>query len=140
MCKSVLLKLGAGVVVMVLLCGCAAFGKGPSDEELIGRMLDTWKAAAEKQDLDAQMALFSENFEGEQGGKAELKQFMLEAKDMGYLDDMAVIVDDVELKIEGTTATAYPLTVETAMGEATIGLELTKEAGGWMITGMEMEY
>jgi len=138
--KSALLKVGAGVVVMALVCGCASLGQGPSDEELIGRMLDTWKAAAEAQDLDAQMALFSENFEGEQGGKDELKEFMLEAKDMGYLDDMKVIVDDVELKIDGTTATAYPLMIETAMGGATVGLELTKEAGGWMITGMEMEY
>jgi len=140
MSKSALLKLGACVVVMALVCGCAAFGKGPSDEELIEGMLDKWKAAGEAQDIDAQMALFSEDFEGEQGGKDDLKEFMLEAKDMGYLDDMEVIVDDVELKIEGTTATAYPLIIETGMGSATIGLELTKEAGGWMVTGMDMEY
>ena len=138
--KSVLLKVGAGVVVMVLVCGCAAFGKGPSDEELIEGMLDKWKAAGEAQDLDAQMALISEDFEGEQGGKDDLKEFLLEAKDMGYLDDMEVIVDDVELKIDGTTATAYPLIIETGMGSATIGLELKKEAGGWMVTGMDMEY
>jgi len=138
--KSTLLKLGAGLVATVLVCGCAAFGKGPSDEELIGRMLEKWKASGEAQDIDGQMALLSENFEGEQGGRDELKEFMLEAKDMGYLDDMKVILEEVEVKIEGTTATAYPLTIETAMGEATIGLELTKEAGGWMITGMEMEY
>ena len=140
MCKSALLRLSAGVVVIALVCGCATFGKGPSDEELIEGMLDTWKAAAEAQDIDAQMGLFSENFEGEQGGKDELKEFLLEAKDMGYLDDMEVIVDDVELKIDGTAATAYPLVIETAMGSATVGLELTKEAGGWMVTGMEMEY
>ena len=138
--KSALLKLGAGIVAMALVCGCAALGKGPSDEELIGRLLENWKSAGEAQDLDAQMALISENFEGEQGGKDELKEFMLEAKDMGYLDDMEVIVDDVEVKIDGTSATAYPMIIETGMGEATIGLELTKEAGGWMVTGMEMEY
>ena len=138
--KSALLKVGAGLLVMVLVCGCAAFGKGPSDEELIGRLLEAWKAAGEAQDIDGQMALFSENFEGEQGDKEGMKGFMLEAKDMGYLDDMKVIIEDVEVKTEGTTATAYPLTIETAMGEAIIGLELTKEAGGWMITGMEMEY
>jgi hypothetical protein len=138
--KSTLLKVSAGVVVMVLVCGCAAIGKGPSDEELIGRLLETWKATGEAQDIDGQMALISENFEGEQGGKDELKEFMLEAKDMGYLEDMKINLDDVEVKIDGTTATAYPMIIETAMGEATIGLELTKEAGGWMVTGMEMEY
>lgn len=138
--KSALLKLGAGVVVMALVCGCAAMGKGPSDEELIGRLLETWKATGEAQDIDGQMALISENFEGEQGGKDELKEFMLEAKDMGYLEDMKVILEEAEVKIEGATATAYPMIIETGMGEATIGLQLTKEAGGWMVTGMEMEY
>jgi len=138
--KSVLLKVGMGVLAVAFVCGCAAMGKGPTDEELITALLGKYKATGEAQDIEGSMALFSDKFEGEQGGKDDMKEFMLEAKDMGYLDDMEVILDDAEITIDGETATVYPMEVETAMGGAILELTLTKESSGWMITAMEMEY
>jgi hypothetical protein len=137
--KSVLLKLGMGILAVAFVCGCAAMGKGPTDEELITALLGKYKATGEAQDIEGSIALFSDKFEGEQGDKDDMKEFMLEAKEMGYLDDMEVILEDAEITIDGDTATVYPLEVETAMGAATLGLTLTKEPSGWMITGMEME-
>jgi len=138
--KSALLGVCAGIAAVVLVCGCAGTGRGPSDEELIRNVLGKWKAAAEALDIEAQMALCSESLESDWGDKEATKEFMLDAKDMGYLDDMEVITDEAEITIDGNVATVYPLEVQTAMGGATVGLTLTKEAGGWIITELESEY
>jgi len=138
--KSIIMRFSVGIVVAMVVCGCAAFGKGPSDEELIGAVLEKWKAATVAQDIEAQTALLSENFEGSEGDKAETKAFMQQVKDMGYLDDAEVTLEEAEITIEGDTATVYPIEIVTAMGMATVELELTKEDTGWMITGMELLY
>ena len=138
--KSDFLKLAVGMVVVMLVCGCAAFGKGPSDEELIGTLLEQWKAAVIAQDIDAQMALLSDNFEGSEGDKEETREFMLQVKEMGYLEDAQVLLEEAELTIEGNTATVSPIEIETAMGMATADLTLTKETTGWIITGMDLVY
>ena len=138
--KSIVMKYGIGVVAAMVVCGCAAFGKGPSDEEMIGALLEKWKAATVAQDIDAQTALLSENFEGSEGDKAETKAFMQQVKDMGYLEDAEVLLEGAELTIEGDTATVYPIEIVTAMGTATVELKFTKEDTGWMITGMDLLY
>ena len=113
--------------------------QAPTDEQLLGDLLEQWKTAAIAQDIDALMALFSENYEGSQGDKYDTKLFLLEGKDMGYLDDMEVVLDSTEITIEGATATAYPLELTTAMSKFTIKLTLTKESSGWLITSMDVE-
>ena len=42
-------------------------------------------------------------------------------------------------EIEEGSATVYPIDFASAAGEVTMELTLTKEAGGWLITGMEIE-
>jgi len=85
------------------------------------------------------MDLFSEDYAGSEGDKYDTKLFLLEGKDMGYLDDMEVVLDSTEITIEGGTATAYPLELKTAMSEFTIKLTFTKESSGWLITSMDIE-
>jgi len=103
--KSALLGVCAGIAAGVVVCGCAGTGRGPSDEELIRNVLGKWKAAAEALDIEAQMALCSESLESDWGDKEATKEFMLDAKDMGYLDDMEVITDEAEITIDGNVAT-----------------------------------
>jgi ketosteroid isomerase-like protein len=132
--------LRVGVVALMLISGCAGFDRGPSDEELIRAVIEKWKAAAVAQDIDAQMTLLSESFQGSQGSKAETRGFMLQVKEMGYLEDTEVLLEEAEITIEGDAATAYPIGIETAMGTATVELRLTREAAGWAITGMNLVY
>jgi len=84
--------------------------------------------------------LLSENFEGSEGDKEETREFMLQVKEMGYLEDAQVLLEEAELTIEGNTATVSPIEIETAMGMATADLTLTKETTGWIITGMDLVY
>ncbi len=128
------------IVAVALMCGCAGLGKGPSDEELIAGTVGTWKAGMIEQDVDKVMAAFSEDFSNyEVPDKDSMREFFEGVIDMGYLEDAEVILEDAETEIDENTATVYPIDVSTAAGSVTIELTLTKEEGGWLITGMEIE-
>ena len=119
-----------------MLTACSMAG-GPSDEEMIAEVLAKWAEAGVAQDLDGMMVLYSEDFQNyEFGDKAGWKSFVQDAIDMGYLEDAEVDLEDAKTTIEGDTATVYPIEMTAAFGSATIELVLTKEADGWMITGM----
>lgn len=93
---------------------------------------------AEK-DLATAMTAVSENFEHyEYGSKAELKSFLEEAIQAGYIDDLKIITDDAEVKIEGDKAVLYPIDVEGLFGSFTLELTGQKEDGKWMVTSMDI--
>jgi len=131
-------SLYAVAAVALLVCGCAMFGRGPSDEELIGNTLAEWKAGLVEEDLDRFMATFSEDFSSSQGGgKAELGDFIGGAMEQGYLEDVEVNVEDAEIKIEGDTATASPVELDGIFGVMVFELALKKENGTWRIVSIE---
>ncbi len=93
---------------------------------------------AEK-DLTTAMTAVSENFEHyEYGSKVELKSFLEEAIQAGYIDDLKIITDDTEVKIEGDKAVLYPIDVEGLFGSFTLELTGQKEDGKWMVTSMDI--
>ena len=103
-------------------------------------VIDSWKVGMVELNIDKLMATYSESFETSQvPDKDSLSQFLEGAMESGYLDDVEVILDDTETEIDGETATVYPIDIVSAAGEVSIELTLTKEEGGWMITGMEIE-
>jgi len=115
-------------------------GKGPSDEELIQKQLVTWKTAMEAKDVEKVMTVYSESFSNDQmATKAKLKEFFLNAIDMGYLEGAQANIEQAKKTIEGTTAKVYPIDFSSDAGQVTIELTLTKEKTGWLITGMNIE-
>lgn len=128
------------LAAVLMLCGCATGGKGPTDEEQIKGLVEGWKAAMVAQDIEKIMVAFSEKFTHyEAPDKAAMKDFIQSAIDMGYLEDAEINLDEMQVTIEGTTATVYPLSLSSAAGEVTLELTLTKEESGWHITGMDIE-
>jgi len=124
---------------MALAAGCAGRG-GPSDEDLIIGQVEAWKAGLVAHDIAQIMAPFSEKFAHyETGDKAGLQDFMEGAIDMGYLDDVEVFHEEAEITIEDGVATVYPIDLSSSAGSVTIEFTLTKEDGGWMMTGMDIE-
>lgn len=134
--KSLIAKLGAGVLVAVLLCGCQM---GPSDEKLISTTMANWKAAVIVQDLDKIMEVYSENYVSAEGSDKEAtREFMESIIDEGYLDDIEVDLENAETTIEGDKADVYPIEVTGAAGETiTLGFTLQKEDGDWLIVSSE---
>ena len=90
-------------------------------------------------DLDQALSAISEKFEHyEYGDKEELKFFLDQAILMGYLDDLKIVTDDTEVKIEGDKAVIYPIDVEGLFGSFTLELTAEKENGKWMVTSLDV--
>jgi len=111
--------------------------KEPKDAvmEIIKKYTDATAA----QDVDAMMALVSDDFENYQfGDKEGLKVFMEDAKAQGYLEDLEVEMGDAEIEWEDDTAIVYPIDVFGNFGTVTFEYIISKQDdGSWKITGME---
>ncbi|HOZ48700.1 MAG TPA: nuclear transport factor 2 family protein [Candidatus Hydrogenedentes bacterium] len=128
------------VLAAVVLCGCAMFAGGPSDEELITAKLDAWKAGFVAKDIDAILAVYSDKFTHyEVSDKDGLREFLEGAVDMGYLEDIEVNAEEAEITIDGESAVVYPIDLSSAAGSVTIELTFTKEGDDWMVSTMDIE-
>jgi len=114
--------------------------EAPTDEKGIAGALERWKDVLIAQDVDKILAGVSEHFTSyDAPDKDALREFVENSIAMGYLDDAEVFLEDAETEIDGSTATVYPIDLSTAAGDVTIEFTLTKEEGGWLLTGMEIE-
>jgi len=135
--KSLIPKLGAGVLVAVLLCGCQM---GSSDEKLISTTMANWKAALMAQELDKFMDSYSEDYESDRGfGKEEIRGFMERGIDEGFLDDIEVDIEGAEIAIEGDKAQVAPVVWTGERGQMTMEFTLQKEGDTWRIVNSKRE-
>lgn len=122
------------------VAGCQTGAKGPSDEELVTSATDTFMKALVAKNPDAAITVVSPDFSHADAGDREgLRRFIADAVDSGYLDDAEADFSGVEYTLEADKARAYPIVINSAAGSATMGVELTKKDGAWMITGLEIE-
>jgi len=132
-------------VAVVLAAGCASTGgtakaKGPSDAELLNKVVADWKAAGVAKSLDGLLACYSDSFQHyEYGDKAGLQQFLKDAISMGYLEGAEIDSSQGKLTIEKDAATFAPIDLKASFGEAGITLNFKKEAAGWKIVAMDVE-
>ena len=125
-------------MVAVMVAGCATTG-GNKDQKSVDKTLADWKAAAEKQDIDGMLAAYSEEFKSEQGGgKAELKGFLTNVKEQGYLEGAKADLTKAQTKIEKDTATVGPIDLSSNAGAVTLALTLKKDPDKvWRIVATE---
>jgi len=136
--RSTVTKLGASVLALLLVCGCATFAKGPSDEELINATIAQWSEGLAAEDAEKVMATYSEDFESaDMPDKESMAELIEMAIDQGFLEDVEVITDEAETVIEGTQATYGPVELSGAMGSMMFDFTLQKEAGAWLIISVE---
>jgi len=129
-----------GVVIVALALGCQSAPKGPTDEELVAGAVTAWQEALTAKDMDALMALYSENYVGQQGeGKAGVRTFLEQAAAMGYLDGLQIDTTGAETSIEEGTASVGPVVISGAMGAMNFTMKLAKEEAGWLIVGGEQQ-
>jgi len=133
-------KPAVGVVLAALLWACSTGGPStPTDEELIARQLETLKAGVLNKDIDAIKDTISEDFYHPGMGDKDAALDLIKAgMDMGLVDNGEIDLSGVEIKIDGKTATAYPIDVSSpAGGGDTVQFQLRKEDGVWRIVGGE---
>jgi hypothetical protein len=111
--------------------------------EALSTMLPKVLEAAKAEDLDAIMNLISKDFhQSDVGGKDDLRPFLENIIDMGYVemyaDEIEIITDDAELELDGDEASIYPIDIESPMGGVTIEILGKLEDGQWKVTGVEV--
>jgi len=133
-----------GMAAVLVTSGCATSGRGLSDTDQIGALLEEWEEAVLAVDADRIMATHSENFahdgyEYDAEDKAGLREYIEDSIAQGNFDDVEVDMENAEIAIEEGVATVYPIGYTNWEGSITIGLTLTKERAGWLITDMLLE-
>ncbi len=119
------------------LAGCATGGgSNPADD--VAKQADAFVKGLQAQKIDDVMGLFSENFKNyEWQDKAGAKEFLSQAADQGYLEDIKPDMTSMKISVEGDKATAYPIELNGSFGTVTVELTLAKEAAGWLIVGLD---
>lgn len=134
--KMRIAKWGVYALAVVVLAGCAGGGgsSGPSDEDVIRSIVSDAMAALQAGDIETMVSGYAEDFTSDQGGGvAETKEFLQGAKDQGFLDDIEISLDNLEISIDGDKATAEPIELEGAFGALTLSLEFAKRDGAWLV-------
>ncbi len=130
-------------VAMVVVCmslivfGCQT-AKKVSPEEAVTAQVNKFAEAMKAKNIDGIMAVFSEKFEHyEWGDKAGAREFLQQAVDVGYLDGLEVDLSKMQVKVDGATATVYPIDIRGNFGSTTVELVFTNENGNWLVTGLD---
>ncbi|MFP4501695.1 MAG: hypothetical protein ACLFTT_11895 [Candidatus Hydrogenedentota bacterium] len=118
----------------------ASMEKEPADPAAaFDSYLEKFMKAAKDEDIDALLGMVSEDFSHpEVGDKADLRDFLQNIIDMGYVamyaDEIEFYTEDAEFEQNGDEVIIYPLDVQTPMGDATIELVAVWEDGMYKIS------
>lgn len=136
MMKSQWKKLGVLAVTVMTVAGCATGGGGGmSDEDIILGIVQSAMEALAAQDIDAMVSGYADDFESDQGGGiTETREFLVGAKEQGFLDDIKYSLESLEITVDGSSAKAGPIELEGVFGALTLEFELAKRDGTWLVT------
>lgn len=124
------------LLVLSLAAGCASLAQH-RERTAIGQVMQEWKAAFLANDSEGLLRLYSDNFRFEDRDKAAMKDYMAVAMKELNADDGKVIVEYATIDIQGDKALVMPISLSARRGSNTIGLELSKESGRWLVVGMQ---
>lgn len=132
--------LSLGVVLALGVSSCATGTVEVPDEEAIAAVTDLWTAAMIAHDVDALMALHSENFSDEDGNtKASFREFIADQIKQGTLTNLMIARDIAVLTVTGDTATYEGIGLSSDLGGLTVNLMFAREAEGWKIISLKAE-
>ncbi len=129
--------LGIFALAIMMVAGCASTGGGggASDSDLITNLLNDYGAALQAEDVAKAMIAFADDFDSDQGlDKAGFQEFLQGAADQGLLEDMEIDQSEMEIVIDGASATAGPLVASGAFPAITFNYKVEKRGGQWLIT------
>jgi ketosteroid isomerase-like protein len=125
------------MILALVGMGCAVLG-GMSDTDLVCDVMTQWNDAMKAGDVDAVMALYSEDYEGWRGtGIEELRErFDNWVPRMAEAEESAFDLSEAVPIVEENTATFSPVIFRMRDRSLRIQYTLTKEADGvWRISG-----
>lgn len=125
------------VCMSLIILGCQT-AKKVTPEEAVTAQVNKFAEAMKAKNLDGVMSVVSEKFEHyEWGDKAGFREFLQQAVDVGYLDGLEIDLSKMQVKVEGATATVYPVDIRGNFGSTTVEIVFTNENGNWLVTGVD---
>ena len=116
--------MAAVLVSMVMITGC----QESSDQQQISGMMKQWKLAYQQEDIDKMVSSYSEDYSGGNGeSKDQVREYLGQIKDGGYLAGSEMDLDEAKIKISGNTATVEPIRYVGDWGEMQTSRVLKKE-------------
>lgn len=119
--------------------GGAAAPAGPTDEEMIQKMMIDVMAALTAKDVDTMVSYYADDFTSDNGGKAETQAFLQGAKDQGFLEGIVVKTDAMTITVDGDTANVGPVNLEGAFGALALNFGLAKRDGKWVVVSQQTQ-
>jgi ketosteroid isomerase-like protein len=133
--KKGILRVTLAVMVVSLL-GCQT-----TQEQNIRAALVDLQDAYVEQDLDKIMAVYSEDYTGQEGErKGQVREYLEGVMYQGYLSSTRVDIEDVEIEIEGDIATVAPVRYTGNWGQMDIKNTFKKEGSTWRVISGEEHY
>lgn len=121
-----------------LVFGCAHLRKGPTEQELIASSLEAWKAATEAQNPEGMMACISEDFQWEEGGKAQMRAFLEGFIREGNLSGALMNLANSVTTLEEESARVQGITLSSDAGSIQLELVMKKDPdGAWRIASLD---
>ncbi|HDP35835.1 MAG TPA: hypothetical protein ENN29_12085 [Candidatus Hydrogenedentes bacterium] len=117
---------------------CAGAVPALSPEEAIMERVMVFLNKLAQKDLDGAMAAVADDFEHyDFRTKAQLRAFLDDAIATGYLDDIEILTEDAEVKIDGDKAVLYPIDITGIFGTVTLELVGEMRDGQYMLVSMD---
>lgn len=111
-----------------------ATAEAATPEDAIRSQLEKLGKGMAEGDIEAIMAVHSDDFEHyDVGGKEEMREYLEQAIDMGYLEEAKVVLDDAEFEVDGDEIIVYPVDLESPLGSVTLEYVFKNEGGTWRI-------
>jgi hypothetical protein len=105
-----------------------------------GETVEAWGAGLVAGDIDALIALCSDDFEHLKWGDLEgLRAFLTEAKAKGFFDGGTMSPNYIRLRNDGGAMIAYPVEFNSSTGPVAFELTLYPERNTWKIFRLTME-
>ena len=133
-------KAGAVCPVTGMACPTTAAPEQSLEEELMELGKFFLDKLIEK-DFDGAFAGVADDFQHylyEIRNKEQLRNYMESASAAGFLDDVKINFDDVEIKVDGDKVVAYPVDVSGIFGRGTLELIAEKRNGKYLLTSMDV--
>jgi beta-fructofuranosidase len=128
MLMRVILAVSA-VVTLIFLCGCTP--KAGGDEADVMAIMDDYRSAFLAGDVDALLALYSEDWTDTHGStKEDMKAGIKGMSEKGSHKGLEVDLSETEAVVDGDMATVTPVTLSSPEGSITYTHKLKKEADG----------
>jgi hypothetical protein len=105
-----------------------------------GETVEAWGAGLIAGDINALIALCSDDFEHPKWGDVEgLRAFLTDAKAKGFFDGGTMSPNYIRLRNDGGATIAYPVEFESNTGPVVFELTLYPERNTWKIFRLTME-